>query len=199
MKNKRRFCCQQNISLHKMYHGIARAVATAVANFSFLLNPSDRRMGDQFHFSCQFVCDSWTFSRIVFCVQIQIKWASSEYPKIPAILLIFNFSLSEPICALILIFLPKNNGNKLYGDNNFLFGNCSKAISFKGSNFFLIEYVRDDDTVGALVCLFFDLVGSHYFGKSNCIQLVFCAGVKRMTRIGLFLFLSLFTSVQRCA
>lgn len=36
------------------------------------------------------------------------------------------------LCAYSLISLTKNNGNKLYGDNNFLFGNCSKAISFKG-------------------------------------------------------------------
>lgn len=36
------------------------------------------------------------------------------------------------LCAYSLISLTKNNGNKLYGDDNFLFGNCSKAISFKG-------------------------------------------------------------------
>ena len=125
----------------RQYHGIAHIVA--VAKFSYSLNPSSKRMRSQFTFRVNLFAIAG-HSVAQFSVKTRIKWASSDYPKMLAIWLFSIFSPDRAdLCARMLILLTKNNGNKLYGDNNFLFGNCSKAISFKGSIvFFLVVYYR---------------------------------------------------------
>lgn len=79
------------------------------------------------------------------------------------------------ISCIVRSHFTKNNGNKLYGDNNFVVGNCSEAISFKGSprSFTIICL----DGFFPHVCLFVRLhlcscqpLIRINFGKSNCIQ-----------------------------
>lgn len=96
---------------------------------------------------------------------------------------------------LILISLTKNNGNKLYGDNNFLFGNCSKAISFKGSficsGFFfsvLSSLLVGPLMAGLLLACVFVLIHILFWKKQLHPIGLYSAGVKRMPRIGFALF-----------